>query len=189
MSYSVTTARQLQDYLRAAGWPENLVVTMAAIGLAESSGNPNAVNWTSREHSVGLWQINLNAHPQYTDAQMRDPVQNARAALDIYNRQGLRAWGAYTDGRYVSNSQGRPLDTSQAAYSGAAPTPIDLPVLSDYELFDFGPLEEAFNSQPVVYGNSQPVVYGEFSDTPSSSSSIGIGAAVLLAAALYLILR
>ena len=57
-------------------------------------------NRPGREYSVGLWQINLLAHREYTQSQMEDPVQNARAALAIYRREGLRAWGSYTDGRY-----------------------------------------------------------------------------------------
>lgn len=110
-------AAQLQQTLRSAGWPENLIVTMAAIGLAESSGNPAALNNTSREYSVGLWQINLNAHPEYNATALKDPVTNARAALAVYNKQGLRAWGAYTDGRYRKR-----IPESQAAYQpGASP--------------------------------------------------------------------
>ena len=98
---AVLTQSQLQQILRQAGWPEDLIPLMAAIGMAESSGRTDALNnRPGREYSVGLWQINLLAHREYTRPQMEDPVQNARAALAIYRREGLRAWGSYTDGRY-----------------------------------------------------------------------------------------
>ena len=97
----VLTQSQLQQVLRQAGWPEDLIPLMAAIGMAESSGRTDALNnRPGREYSVGLWQINLLAHREYTQPQMEDPIQNARAALAIYRREGLRAWGSYTDGRY-----------------------------------------------------------------------------------------
>jgi Lysozyme like domain len=95
------TIGDLKGFMQAAGCPADKVDAMAAIGMAESSGYSAASNITSREHSIGLWQINLNAHTQYTDAQMSDPMQNARAAVAILNSEGLRAWGAYTDGRYL----------------------------------------------------------------------------------------
>jgi hypothetical protein len=110
----------LPGLLRGAGFSEDLIPTMTAIGQAESSGRSNALNSTPKEHSVGLWQINLKAHPEYSEEQMRDPQQNARAALDVYQKQGLKAWGAYTDGRYkkyVGKNYQHP--------SGAAPQPAN----------------------------------------------------------------
>lgn len=123
MVYSVA---QLQGFLRTAGWPEDKIVIMAAIGMAESGGQDSALN-PRGEHSVGLWQINLNAHGNRfgTESQLHDPVTNARAALTLYNerqrqgRDGLTHWGAYTDGRYRQY-----MATSQAAYSGGTRTPV-----------------------------------------------------------------
>lgn len=113
---------QLQTILRQAGWPEDLIVTMAAIGMAESSGNSDAINpgygpggRRTREYSVGLWQINTLVHKNYTVAQLKDPITNAREALRIYRMQGLRAWGAYIDKRYQ-----RYMAASQSAYAAGA---------------------------------------------------------------------
>jgi hypothetical protein len=52
-----------------------------------------------------------------TAQQLQDPLTNARGALTIYNERGggergLRAWGAYTDGRYA-----RWLAESRAAFN------------------------------------------------------------------------
>lgn len=129
MIYSIG---QIQSLLRQVGFPENLIVTMAAIGIAESSGNSNAVNdgsgTKSIEYSVGLFQINTRVHKNYSIEQLKNPEINAKEALRIYKLQGLRAWGAYTDGRYKKY-----LAQSQAAYSQndeTDPGSFVLPVLS-----------------------------------------------------------
>jgi hypothetical protein len=74
-----------QDAIEAiahlAGFPNPHLA--AAFAMAESQGYPNALKRSSREYSVGLWQINLLAHPQYTHEQMADPYQNAAAAFAI----------------------------------------------------------------------------------------------------------
>jgi hypothetical protein len=93
---------EVKGLLAQAGWPANLIDTMSAIVMAESNGYSCAHN-TSGENSVGLGQVNLHAHGQYTQAQMCDPIQNLRACYQIYrgrNGGSFRPWGAYTDGRY-----------------------------------------------------------------------------------------
>ena len=118
------TLSQMQQILRQAGWPESLIVTMAAIGMAESSGNPRAHNATYPDDSYGLWQINMlgNLGPkrraQYglaSNSDLYDPLTNARIALDIYQQQGLRAWGPYVTGVYQKY-----LPASQTAYKPGA---------------------------------------------------------------------
>ena len=70
--------------------------------MVESGGNPNALNDNPpREHSVGLWQINTLAWPQFNPALLTDPVYNAKAALAIYNQAGWKPWASYTSGRYL----------------------------------------------------------------------------------------
>ncbi len=113
----------LQGFLRAAGWPEDLIVTMAAIGMAESSGWSGAVadyrDHHPPEYSVGLWQINLLAHRNYTEADMSDPLQNAQAAIEVYQNEGPRAWGPYITGVYKKF-----LPASQSAYSSGNSAPV-----------------------------------------------------------------
>lgn len=90
---------EVKGMLAQTGWPLNLIETMSAIVMGESSGYACAHN-TSGENSVGLGQVNLNAHHQYTQEQMCDPIQNLTACYSIYRSQGFRAWGAYTNGSY-----------------------------------------------------------------------------------------
>ena len=82
----------------AAGFPDPKLA--AAIALAESGGVPNALARSSREYSVGLWQINTRAHPYYA-SDMRDPRKNAAAAFAISKGgRDWSPWSAYTSGRY-----------------------------------------------------------------------------------------
>lgn len=72
----------------------------AAIALAESGGSTGAVLRSSREYSVGLWQINTMVHP-YTPEDMKNPIKNALAAFKI-SKGGTNwhPWSAFTNGRY-----------------------------------------------------------------------------------------
>jgi Lysozyme like domain len=108
------TFSQLEGYAQAAGFTGALIPLMAAIALAESGGNPEALNATDnggRQSSFGLWQISNGTHtpPSTTWA---DPSENASLAYAKYQDQGLGAWGTYTTGAYETYLQ-----------QGVAPTP------------------------------------------------------------------
>lgn len=99
---SKLTYSQLEGVWIQAGGSETLAPLMAAIALAESGGQSNAVNPTDnggRQSSFGLWQISTGTHKE-PSANWADPVENARLALGKYNSQGLKAWGTYTSGAY-----------------------------------------------------------------------------------------
>lgn len=91
------SAAQLEQLWVKAGGYQTDAPLAAAVALAESSGDPNVV---SKTNDVGLWQINLDAHPQYTAAELKDPLANARAAVDIsHNGSSWSPWcTAWTDG-------------------------------------------------------------------------------------------
>lgn len=80
-----------------AGGDRNATDIAAAIALAESSGITDEVSST---HDVGLWQINVPAHPEYDYDSLKDPMTNARAAVAISSRgSNWRPWcTAYSDG-------------------------------------------------------------------------------------------
>lgn len=73
----------------------------SAIAFAESGGVPGAVARSSREVSVGLWQINTRAHPTYSVDAMKDPAANAAAAFAL-SRGGTdwRSWTQFANGNY-----------------------------------------------------------------------------------------
>ncbi len=140
------TRAQVAEILRRAGWPESLIPIMVAIGQAESSFDNSsyrdcpgngfctvrqggvtrtvpAVRGQGPESSAGLFQINRRAHPQYSLQRLvSDPIYNAQAALEIYRKQGLRAWGAYVDGRFRQFFTGEvpQIGTGALPFPGAA---------------------------------------------------------------------
>jgi len=102
---------QIASYARQAGFPEKIVPRMVAIALAESSGDAGAHNPKYPDNSYGLWQINMLDEPGYrlgeerraryglaSNDQLKDPLTNAKAALDIYKREGLNAWSVHSSG-------------------------------------------------------------------------------------------
>lgn len=98
---------QVEMYAQSAGMPNPKL--MAAIAMAESSGNPRAHNPLGLDNSYGLWQINMLGdmgparRKQFgisRNEELFDPAVNARAAAKILSGQGLAAWSTYTNGAY-----------------------------------------------------------------------------------------
>lgn len=99
------TRQAVLDVATRAGFPDPKLA--AAIAMAESGGVPNALNRTSREYSVGLWQINTLVHRQFTPDDMRDTRKNALAAL-LISKGGSdwRPWKMFTNGKYRQQQTG-----------------------------------------------------------------------------------
>lgn len=102
-----------------AGGSPKLANLMAAIAMAESSGNPTAVNHnTNGSTDYGLWQIN-SSHTQYNaNKLLSDPLYNAKAAVAIEKSQGLGAWTTYSSGAYKQFMNG---GTAAPKYGGSRP--------------------------------------------------------------------
>jgi hypothetical protein len=95
---------------------------MAAIALAESSGNPAAVNHnTDGSTDRGLWQIN-SVHGSLSTF---DPMGNAKAAVKIKSSQGLTAWVTYTSGAYRKFLSNAAPDNNLPSGSTSTATPAD----------------------------------------------------------------
>ena len=100
-NYSIPT---LVPLLKSVGATDEEAVRLAAIGMHESSGDPNARNTTYPDNSYGLFQINMLDEPGYklgeerrkkygiTNADLLNPQTNAAVALDIMRTQGRSAW-------------------------------------------------------------------------------------------------
>lgn len=63
-----------------------------AIAFAESGGVPNAMG--DGGVSIGLWQINTRAWPQWSREELADPRRNAEAAFAI--SKGGTNWGPWS---------------------------------------------------------------------------------------------
>lgn len=102
---TILSQAQIAGLAQQVGLSGRAMQIASAVAMGESGGDTNALNpgHGGSEYSVGLWQINLLAHPQYTEAQMKDPLQNAKAMYAISSGgTNWNPWGAYTNGRYLS---------------------------------------------------------------------------------------
>jgi hypothetical protein len=102
--HDIGAARMSADEIRAlaagAGFPDPDLA--AAVALAESGGDPGVVGDLDLGISIGLWQINVKAHPALAaGGELRDPAYNARAAFEV-SKGGTnwRPWTTYRSGAY-----------------------------------------------------------------------------------------
>jgi hypothetical protein len=96
----------IRQVLREAGCPAGKLNVATAICIAESGGNAAAVNVNTdsfKSKDVGLSQVNLHYHPEYTETEMKEPRANARAMGKISNNwTDFRPWATYTSGKYIA---------------------------------------------------------------------------------------
>lgn len=117
---------QLEGAWVQAGGDPSMAPLMAAIALAESSGDPSATNPTDNngtQTSWGLWQISNGDHSE-PDPNWADPVTNARLAVGKIHDQGLGAWGTYTSGAYRQFLEGGVSPTSPPTGAGGGGVPL-----------------------------------------------------------------
>jgi hypothetical protein len=102
---------QLLQLAQGAGFKGQDVQTMAAIAMAESSGNPGAHNRNAStgDNSYGLAQINmlgsmgparLKQFGLQKNEQLFDPQTNFKAAKQVRDSSGFGAWSTYGSGKY-----------------------------------------------------------------------------------------
>lgn len=102
---TATTSRTSSQVTLAQLWVEaggnpSVANTMAAIAMAESSGNTQAIDHDANGSTdYGLWQIN-SVHGYNPTLLLSNPLYNAKAAVAVYNSSGLGAWTTYTSGAY-----------------------------------------------------------------------------------------
>lgn len=115
------TLAQLESLAMSAGFSATDAVTAAAVALAESSGNPAAVG--DGGNSIGLWQIYLPAHPEFSGEDLTDPQTNANAAFSVWQAAGgsFSPWTTYGSGAYLTYVPA-PSFTPAASPSGITST-------------------------------------------------------------------
>lgn len=113
----------LDDILTRAGFSGPSERMARAIALAESGGDPRAVNPSGAE---GLFQIIPRWHPEADPVRLFDPLYNAREAYNISRGgQDWRQWETYTSGAYKEfyDEQGGPADPGSGGTAGAGSRP------------------------------------------------------------------
>ena len=103
------TKSELEQLAIKGGFSSSEAPLVARIAMGESSGNSMAFNGKGNDQSYGLMQINMlgdmgpERRRQFglkSNDQLYDPLTNMQAAYKIYQQQGWKAWGAYTNGSY-----------------------------------------------------------------------------------------
>lgn len=110
------TYSQLESIWTQGGGSSAMAPIMAAIALAESSGNPSAIGPGG---SWGLWQIQPQA---WGFSQTTDPVTQAQDANSVLSQQGLSAWTTYTNGAYKQYYSPGTAPSSVSAQAQSATT-------------------------------------------------------------------
>jgi hypothetical protein len=93
---------QLRGLAETVGFKGEPATIMAAIALAESSGNPNAKKEDKIENSYGLTQINANAHGPKAMEALGNPRRAMELAYDI-SKGGtdFRPWTMFKNNVYM----------------------------------------------------------------------------------------
>lgn len=95
---------EVASFADAAGFPGVELHTAVAVAYAESLGDPEAVGRNPNgSKDSGLWQINSI----HGFSGLKDPLENARAAYEVWRVQGWTAWYAHTPrgGEYGSGER------------------------------------------------------------------------------------
>lgn len=115
-----------------AGATRSEARTMAAIALAESSGNSRSLNDNPHtgDLSYGLWQINMigDMGPSRrrwfgisSNSALFDPLVNARAAVRLLRARGnFEDWSTYNSGAYEKYLDGQHSPASSGGGGGGA---------------------------------------------------------------------
>jgi lysophospholipase L1-like esterase len=89
----------LKTLAASVGFPDPELA--AAVAMAESGGDPRIVGDQAYGGSVGLWQINVPAHPEYDAGRLKEPTYNAQAAFALSKGgRDFNAWTVYRNGTY-----------------------------------------------------------------------------------------
>lgn len=151
---------------RQAGFTGTSLITIVAIAGAESGWNSQAIG--DQGSSYGLTQVHLPAHPQYTAAQMLDPVQNMAAAYEISGGgQNWQPWTTFNTGayqQYLPESQ-QTVETGGGAGVVQAAN-HDIATVIQFALDQVG--------KPYVYGGSGPDSWDCSGLTRGAYATIGI---------------
>jgi len=96
MDLTPLSPRLLQRYevtlLAAAYWPAEEIDNAVNVAQLESGWHTDSRN-TNGEDSRGLWQINVQAHPQYLRFNLFDPQINAWCAYQVWKAsKSWRPW-------------------------------------------------------------------------------------------------
>lgn len=114
------TLAELVAYAQQAGFQGDSANTIAAIAMAESGGNPYAINYADPGGSYGLTQINAAAHGATAINTLGNPLAAFQQAYTIsQGGQNFTPWSTFNNGAY--------LPYTPAGSAGSAANPLSSP--------------------------------------------------------------
>lgn len=110
--------------VHGAGWRGDDVAIGAAIIMAESRGNPSAINPNNPNGTIdrGLWQINSIHEHRLQGGDWFDPAVSTRMARDIYADAG-NSWQPWSTYSHWGTAQGFYDEARASINKGIAPVP------------------------------------------------------------------
>src|SRR5439155_458388 len=110
-------------YAKMAGFTGPDLLAAVAIALAESAGDPQAYNPETGagapqgKGSYGLWQIYLNAHPEFEGQNLYDPLTNAKAAYRVFRgaNYSFRPRATHLSSVYIAHLRKAQTDLESSA--------------------------------------------------------------------------
>jgi len=159
------TFGQLEQLWEQAGGSPAMAPIMAAIALAESGGNPQAVNANDTngrggtQTSWGLWQISNGTHEQPVP-NILNPLVNAQQAVAKLHSQGLTAWGTYRSGAYeqfLPGGASASSASSAATQAGGAP---GAPALTSAAQLSSASFDQLLTAGMETYAVEHPAAFG-----------------------------
>ncbi len=167
---------QIAQLAANAGFTGAGLSTITAISLAESGGNPGAINYNDPGGSYGLTQINAAAHGSSFAQAALDPQTALNEAFAVSGGgTNFSPWSTYNSGAYLDYMQQAQSDTNLTnnySYFGVQqpPTQSDYPFtpqeVSDYGSFGLSPVNDPFTPQ-------QGSNYGSFGLAPVAPLDTG----------------
>ena len=155
-SANLLSLAKLRELAVRTGFPDP--DTAAAVAMAESGGNPSVRGDPQFGGSVGLWQINLPAHPEFDAKRLVEPDYNAHAALAI-SRNGTdwKPWTTFRNGAYLKY-----MPSASPPVAGASPPPASAdapssPPAEDEQAPACDDDDDAPDSTPIVNATAELV--------------------------------
>lgn len=94
--------QQLLGFAQGAGFSGNSANTAAAIAMAESGGNPNAINFADPGGSYGLTQINAAYNGPGALNTLGDPAEAFSQMFNLSNGgSNFSPWSTFNNGSYL----------------------------------------------------------------------------------------
>lgn len=141
---TVLSPRQIATLAANAGFPKSTIPLVVGIALAESGGNPDAINNHNANGSVdhGLMQINSVHSDLLSKYNWRDPAQNMKMAYLIYKQAGdkFTPWSTYNSGAAQAH------EVPIKGYAKVPPSSANSPAVENTGLPGLGGITDSLSS-------------------------------------------